>query len=46
MATVDTAGSDGISDGEAAPAPVPTDRTAPMQGAGHQTEPQGTSGTG
>lgn len=31
MATVDTAGSDGISDGEAAPAPVPTDRTAPMQ---------------
>jgi hypothetical protein len=33
MATVDTAGSDGISDGEAAPAsaPVPTNRTAPMQ---------------
>ena len=31
MATVDTAGSDGISDGEAAPAPAPTDRTAPMQ---------------
>ena len=31
MATVDTAGNDGISDGEAAPAPVPTDRTAPMQ---------------
>ena len=31
MATVDTAGSDGISDGEAKPAPVPTDRTAPMQ---------------
>ena len=31
MATADTAGSDGISDGEAAPAPVPTDRTAPMQ---------------
>lgn len=30
---MDTAGSDGISDGEAAPAPapVPTDRTAPMQ---------------
>ena len=31
MATVDTAGSDGISDGEAAPAPVPTDWAAPMQ---------------
>jgi hypothetical protein len=33
MATVDTAGSDGISDGEAAPAtaPVLTDRAAPMQ---------------
>ena len=31
MATVDPAGSDGISDSEAAPAPVPTDRTAPMQ---------------